>query len=862
VGSETRKGNTQMPDKFAQKPSADPTPRSAGPSDEAGAQSAAAEVAAPPAPQRPYGPNNETLPDNLQIALKGLVDELARENIYARRQEIRKVRQARLFWKGKQYIWWSERDQAFHTPFDTSWTQSDDVGDDMPRYQYVTNIYQPFGLSLVAALSQTVPATRLFPESPTDERDITTAKAGTKVIEYLERSNDARGLLQDTAFYLYTDGKVGGYVRYVVDGQRFGFNVQEVFEEAEVVLTAAKALCPECGWEGAPKATVPVEEAEQESAFDRDPVEDDAAESAAAVSGAGSEERRLEAGATNCPQCGAALTDSDITPAETVRVPRRAGIERVPNGQEVISIVGALELKTPLWAREQFEFPYLIWGIEAHISKLKAAYPHVADKITPGGLGGDQEYERIARLTVAQGSTMIEQTGDVLANLVTFQRAWLRPWAFYAIDDLPTRQQLLALFPDGCYVAFAGETYCESRNEGMDDHWRVLHAMPGDGQDRPALGESLISVQERLNDLANIAIETYEYGIPSTFVDAEIIDLEALEEQTNAPGAMYPVHPRPGQPVGAGFYATPQAQLSPDMLRHMADLFGPISQFLTGAFPALFGGEMENTKTASGYAMARDQAMGRLGLPWGRIRRFYSDLMLLALECFRRNRVEDMELPVVSSSGDWSAETIHLADLAGRVRVYPEADENFPVSWTQQKQSLFQLMQLMGNDPAFKQAMADPENMAVLKRLVGLDDLALPGDEARVKQFREIARLLLEPPQVFTDSLTGVLRVEPSIRPDVFADDHAAELATCRRWMSSDDGQRAKQANPQGFANVRAHAIAHFRALSAQAAGMSPLPPPLVVPGASATSAPAERTAPSAPDASDAAPPTPQGDNE
>jgi len=792
-----------------------------------------------------YGPNNQTLPDNLQIALKGLVDELARENIYARRQEIRKVRQARLFWKGKQYIWWSERDQAFHAPFDTSWTQSSEPGDDMPRYQYVTNIYQPFGLSLMAALSQTVPQTRLFPESPTDERDITTARAGTKVIEYIERANDARSLLQDTAFYLYTDGKVGGYVRYVVDGQRFGHSIQDVFEPADVAVSPAHAVCPDCAWEGVPPdpfAPPPPSEPVEESEPTPQPSDTPATHP---------DEHRLKACAT-CPQCGAALAPEDITPAETVRVPRLAGVERVPNGQEVISIVGALELKTPLWAREQFEFPYLIWGIEAHISKLKAAYPHVAEQIVPGGLGGDQEYERIARLTVAQGSTMIEQTGDVLANLVTFQRAWLRPWAFYAIDDVETRQQLLALFPDGCYVAFAGETYCESRNENMDEHWRVLHAMPGDGQDRPALGESLISVQERLNDLANIAIETYEYGIPSTFVDAEIIDLEALEEQTNAPGAIYPVHPRPGQPVGAGFFATPQAMLSPDLMRHMADLFGPIAQFLTGAFPALFGGEMENQKTATGYAMARDQAMGRLGLPWGRIRRFYSDLMLLALECFRCNRVEDLQLPVVSSSGDWSAETVHLADLAGRVRVYPEADENFPVSWTQQRQSLFQLMGLLGNDPTFKQAMSDPENMAVLKRLAGLDDLALPGDESRVKQFREIERLLAEPPQIFTDSLTGALRIEPSIRPDVFADDHAAELATCRRWMSSDDGQRAKQLNPQGFANVRAHAMAHYRALAAQSAGASPLPPqiPIVSPGAGST-------APAAPAASPAEAPSP-----
>ena len=821
-----------------------------------------------------YGPNNETLPAPLQLALKSLIDDLARENMAARRQEIRKVRQARLFWKGKQHIWWSERDQNFHTPFEAPSAGGADSPDAGPRYQYVTNIYQPFGLSLMAALSQSIPQTRLFPESPTDERDITTAKAGTKVIEYLERINDARGLLQDTAFYLYTDGKVGGYVRYVVDGQRFGFTVQDVFEEALVELTPARATCPECGWSGTATPACPDEGRDCASEIADASVADPAATerpardalrlgSGQAGATTGSDGSGADAGASHrvapassrrpaasavsddsstaaiqpCPACGHAFADSDVTPAETVRVPRRVGVERIPNGQEVISIIGALELKTPLWAREQHEFPYLIWGIEAHISKLKAAYPHVADQITPGGIGGEEEYERIARLTVAQGngaaSALAGEAGDALANLVTFQRAWLRPWSFYAIEDRDTRAALLALFPDGCYVAFAGETYCESRNESMDDHWRVLHAMPGDGQDRPALGESLISVQERLNDLANIAIETYEYGIPSTFVDSEMMDLDALAEQTNAPGAMYPVHPRPGQAVGAGFHATPQAQVSPDMLRHMADLFGPVSQFLSGAFPALFGGEMENQKTASGYALARDQAMGRLGLPWGRIRSFYSNLVLLALECFRQNRVEDLNLPVVSSSGDWSAETIHLSDLAGRVRVYPESDENFPVSWTQQRQSLFQLLQVMGNDPTFKQAMSDPENMAVLKRLVGLDDLALPGDEARVKQFREIERLLVEPPQIFTDSLTGAVRIEPSVRPDVFADDHAAELATCRRWMSSDDGQRAKGANPQGFANVRAHAMAHYRALAAQAAGPAlagPLPPPVAVP--------------------------------
>ena len=45
----------------------------------------------------------------------------------------------------------------------------------------------------------------------------------------------------------------------------------------------------------------------------------------------------------------------------------------------------------------------------------------------------------------------------------------------------------------------AGETYCESRNELMDDRRRVMHALPGDGQNRPSAGESLIEVQERYN---------------------------------------------------------------------------------------------------------------------------------------------------------------------------------------------------------------------------------------------------------------------------------------------------------------------------------------------------------------------------
>ena len=43
-----------------------------------------------------------------------------------------------------------------------------------------------------------------------------------------------------------------------------------------------------------------------------------------------------------CPECGGALGGADYRPAPRVPVPLGIGTRRVPNGQEVISIVGGL----------------------------------------------------------------------------------------------------------------------------------------------------------------------------------------------------------------------------------------------------------------------------------------------------------------------------------------------------------------------------------------------------------------------------------------------------------------------------------------------------------------------------------------
>ena len=307
------------------------------------------------------GANNEKLADvkpAVVAALRDLMLQFRAEGLVARRHEIRRIKQARLFWQGLQYAWWNPNDMSWHLPFESQITD-DQTLQEMPRYQFVTNIYQAFGLSFVALLSQDTPATRFYPQSAQNEVDLAAAKAASDVAEFVEQNNKVEQLLTGVAYYLWTDGKIGGYVRFVADGQRFGWHDEDVVEEVTIRLGEDEYACGGCG------ARTPAGKNTQIGEESGTP-------------------RNFLAGIM-CPSCGSELMESDFSPAEMITIPRVVGSRRVPNGQEVITVIGGLELNTPVWANEMHEFPYLQWQQEVHSAKLRAAYPHVADKIEQGG---------------------------------------------------------------------------------------------------------------------------------------------------------------------------------------------------------------------------------------------------------------------------------------------------------------------------------------------------------------------------------------------------------------------------------------------------------------------------------------------
>jgi hypothetical protein len=167
---------------------------------------------------------------------------------------------------------------------------------------------------------------------------------------------------------------------------------------------------------------------------------------------------------------------------------------------------------------------------------------------------------------------------------------------------------------------------------------------------------------------------------------------------------------------------------------------------------------------------------------------------------------------------------IRLADLKGNLFSYPETGEQYPTLWSQQRAVLLQL--LANPDPQLQAVLTHPENMALVKRLIGLEEFVIPDEESRTKQYSEIAQLVAEVPLVRRQDVTPVVApgvaaasgsdagvnaeiILPSILLDEFADNHAVELEICVRWFSSDAGQVAKIEAPLGYANVRAHAPLH-----------------------------------------------------
>lgn len=692
---------------------------------------------------------NERLDPKLQDCLKRLAQSFCDEFRYPRRLQVMTDWKARCFWRELQHLSWNWGKQSWEAggPFGTK--DGTKAQNQDSAVLYSTNIYQGFGESYIAILTQSVPQVRFEPEDPDEPADIETAKACEPLRKIIQHENDPIKLMTKAAYHSWNGGLMAAWTRWQED-------------------------------------------------------------------------------------------------------------KRTHKPREFQSIQGAMEVKTPITADAQEDFLYLQFSKEYALASVRSKvkgrdFPPDYWKKIKGGASGDGQdaYERTARISVTQGISLISAGGDAYANLCTTQRTWMRPEAFLAdmVED-GDRDELFRIFPDGAYVEHDSGVYTGSRNENMDECWAVENIMEGDGQFRNGKGTCVISVQERFNDIINLTQDVYEKTVPAAHMDDVMFDIDAMKDQVAMPGARYGLDlsgMQVGDTVAAHAFFEPAATVSADMLQYAKELMSDIPEFLTGISSILFGADSEGDKSGKALSIQQNAAMGRIGLPWRTLKRFYAKMMEQAVRCAARNRTDDMRAGVPDQFGKIETIAVRIEDLVGSVRCVPADAEGLPLSSQEKSQRYMLLLQQALTNPVLAQTLALPKNQMLAKQFIGIEDLEIAGAASWAKQMMEIGELLAEapvpfqPPPVPIPNPLGPLapplgminppmQLQTSIPIDAKWDDNSAEYLTIKIWINDAAGQKAKKDNPPGFMNVQLHGQMHEQAMAQAAAAAAPPPPPAAPP--------------------------------
>jgi hypothetical protein len=582
-----------------------------------------------------------------------------------------------------------------------------------------------------------------------------------------------------------------------------------------------------------------------------------------------------------------------------------------PKRFQKTSIHGTLETKVPITAREfDQNFPYCFIYLDHDVRILKDRYDWIAQEIKPGTAAlGENQYERNARLGMLSGSKSQSQAGDSLTHIGTEGNYFLRPAAFTgplydnAFDEAEEGDQnedgsrftvgdkLRQIFPEGVRAVFVGDVYAESFPESMDDHIDIQFPFPGDGMFRTAVMDPMVIVQDNFNDMCNWAREKFDTGAGSIWVNADDAEWEAMQNQKASPNALRQKKlPGPGTTMTDQFFAEPDPELPSTFVQFLELIYGPLPQFMLACPPALFGEQMPDQKTASGYFQARNQATGRLGLIYARMQRMFARIRYQAALAAAQEPSETKQI-VIPGGKPGQNTVVDLEALSkGNFHCFPDEDSSFPES-TQQKRATMQnfVTTIAPNPAALEMFLENPDNIATWVRLEGISEIKLAPEEARDKQVFEIEQLLKGSPVLPSEEeLTSAQTVHASaaIAGQTLApfvpplpkssvsigpfDYHPFELAKCKEWLSSATRRKADAEpnlapDPQldplcekfgctnyGVLNVILHAIEHQKALP------PPMPPPMPAPHRAAQpGAPAESTTggpPPAPAAPVAAP--------
>jgi hypothetical protein len=725
--------------------------------------------------------------EEVQRLLKEVVTHFDREDRQIRERQIRTWRRLKLFWEGFQKAWYSE---VAH-----DWRIWDEVQTDDTQQSYYDkpiNVFRAYLESIIAALSVVVPPIKCYPDDADNTLDLATAKAGDKIAQLIYRHNNVPLVWLHALFVYCTEGMVAGY-SYPESNEHFGTYAEDEKEETEEQHQITS--CPNCQYQIDDKLNHELGELRE------DKQEQNQEDEFTAILQRDPEDYEPEL----CPACGQVIQPQIAN--ESFFVTRIVGTTHKPKTRIKIDCYGGLYVKVPIYARKQEDCPYLIFSYETHYANAIEKFEHLHGKFS-----GSKGAEKIATSTGPKdpyeqwGRLSPQYQGAYPTNNVTIRNAWLRPAAFNVLCEEDDVKKLKELFPNGAKVTLVNDEFGQAWNERLDDTWTLTYNPLSDYLQFDPLGLLLVSIQEITNDLISLTLQTVEHGIGQTFADPAVLNFNAYRQMESVPGGIYEAVPKTGKTVSDAFHEVKTANLSPEVQPFAAQIQG-LAQLVSGALPSLFGGQMEGSETASQYSMSRAQALQRLQNTWKVFTIWWKEIFGKVIPAFIQEVKEDERSVERDSDGNFINTFIRKAELEGKIgRVELEANENLPLTWSQQKDIIMQL--LTAANPEILAVIGSPESLPMIRQAIGLTDFFVPGEDDRNHQYDEIKLLVDSEPM--PNPMDPMNPEVPSVDVDPLMENHAIEFEICRKWAISPAGQQCKMDNEPGYRNVLLHAKLHY----------------------------------------------------
>lgn len=737
---------------------------------------------------------------DIQNLLHSVADHFDLEDQAVRERQIRTWRKMKLMWNSFTNVWY---DEVAHDWRIWDYTQSQEINDDQAYYDKNVNVFRAYLESIIAALSVTVPTVTCYPDDAQNNLDLQTAKAGDKIAQLISRHNEVSYLWLHALYIFCTEGLIACY-NYPKEDKRFGTYESKDYEEE----TQYQYICPNCKApidpdmmdSGANGTAVNVKVAEFIKNQETDefmPGPDDV-----------DLHYKYQQNPSEliCPSCAMEL-DPNLAKTPFV-VTRMVGVTTKAKTRQCLEVYGGLNVKVPNYVRSQEECPYLRYSYEVHYSVALQDYPHLVDEIgggSPQALAGMHDpYETWGRLSP-------QYNGEYPINNVTINKYWFRPAAFNVLPK-EDAERLKKLFPDGCKFVKIQEIFAWAENEALDDCWTLSKNPLSDYLHHDPLGLLLTSIQDIVNEIISLILQTMEHGISQGFADPSVLNFKKYRETEVRPGDIFPAIAKAGRSLNEFFHEIKTANLSPEVVPFY-QMVQELGQLTSGAAPAIFGGQLEGSKTASEYSMSRAQALQRLQTPWKMLLIWWKTIFGKVIPMYIKTVQDDEKFVEKTKDGSFINTFIRKAELEGKLgSVEIEGNENLPITWSQQKDVLMQLLQ--ASNPLLMQIIMDPANIPYVRQALGLVDIEIPGEADRNKEFEEIQQLLDSEPIV----VPGMMGMEemPSVEVDPDLDNHQVASQIDRNWLISEAGRLAKLENPLGYKNVLLHFKMHLQFLQLQ----------------------------------------------